>query len=59
MKLGFQYGTKYIEFELEYRKRKTLEISAEPPNIITVVAPLGTTDDIIIKKTKSRAKWII
>jgi len=59
MRLGFQYGTTYIAFDVEYRKRKTLEISAEAPNIISVVAPLGTTDDIIIKKTKSRAKWII
>ena len=59
MKLGFQYGTKYIEYEIEYRKRKTLEISVEPPDKITVVAPLETPEDVIIKKAKSRAKWII
>lgn len=59
MRLGFQYGTKYIEFEVVYRKRKTLEISVEPPNVIMVIAPNGTTEEVIIKKTKSRAKWII
>lgn len=59
MKLGFQFGTTYIEFEVAYRKRKTLEISVEPPNKITVVAPIGITEEVIIKKTKSRARWII
>lgn len=59
MKLGFQYGTKYIEFDVIYRKRKTLEISVEPPHVIMVVAPIGITEEVIIKKTKSRAKWII
>ncbi|MGH4119836.1 M48 family metallopeptidase [Clostridium sp.] len=59
MKLGFQYGTKYVEFEVEYKNRKTLQISVEPPDKITVVAPLETPEDIIIRKVKSKAKWII
>lgn len=59
MKLNFQYGTTNIEFNVEYKKRKTLEISVEPPNIITVVAPINTPENILIDKVKSRADWII
>jgi predicted metal-dependent hydrolase len=59
MKLSFQYGTKNIEFDAAYRKRKTLEISVEPPNIITVVAPQDTPEKVIIEKVKSRAAWIV
>lgn len=59
MKLGFQYGTKFIEFDVVFKKRKTMEISVEPPDMITVVAPIGTADEVIIEKTKSRAKWIV
>ncbi|MDS0526195.1 M48 family metallopeptidase [Clostridium sp. SHJSY1] len=59
MRLEFQYGTRIIGFNVIFRKRKTLEISVEPPDIITVVAPLDTPEDVIINKTKSKAKWIV
>lgn len=59
MKLSFQYGTRTVEFDVVYRKRKTLEISVEPPNVITVVAPNNTPENIIIEKIKSRAEWIV
>lgn len=59
MRLAFEYGTKTIAFEVEFRQRKTLEISIEPPDIIRVVAPIGTSEDDIIKKVKSKANWIV
>ena len=33
MKLGFQFGTKFIDFEVEYRNRKNLTIEVEPTEI--------------------------
>lgn len=59
MKLSFDYGTRKIEFTLEYRKRKTMEIRVEPPDIVNVVAPLNTSEDMVIKIVKNKSPWII
>lgn len=59
MKLSFDYGTETIEFTVVFRKRKTLSIEVEPPNIITVIAPLGTPEDQILEAVKGKAKWIV
>lgn len=59
MKLSFQYGTRTIEFDVIFRKRKTIEISVEPPEAITVVSPPDTPEHVIIEKTKSKAEWIV
>jgi predicted metal-dependent hydrolase len=59
MKLGFDYGTERIEFEVIYRKRKTLSIKIEPPGIITVVAPEKTKDSVIIDIVKDKGSWIV
>ncbi len=47
MKLELTYGTTNIAFDVIFKKRKTMEIAVEPPNIITVIAPIGTTEDEI------------
>lgn len=59
MKFKFQYGTRTIEFNLEYRKRKTVEISVEAPDIINVVAPDGMKEDEVLDIVKKKASWII
>lgn len=56
--MKFQYGTKTIEFEVEYRDRKTLEIGIEPPDNIKVKAPKIATEEYILRVVKSKAKWI-
>lgn len=58
MKLKFQYGTQEIEFTVIYRKRKSISIEIEPPTIITVIAPEGSNEDIILSTVKTKAKWI-
>lgn len=57
--LTIQYGTKQIEFTVTYRRRKTIEIGVEPPDIVSVVAPEGTEDEDLLKYVKSKAKWIV
>jgi len=59
MKMQFQYGTRIIQFDVLYRNRKTLEIGVELPDKVTVVAPLGTSEEVILQKVKSRAAWIV
>lgn len=56
--MQIQYGTKTIEFEVEYRDRKTLEIGIEPPDNITVIAPRSAKDEDILSVVRSKAKWI-
>lgn len=59
MKLSYEYGTQRIEFSVVFRKRKTLSIEVEAPKTITVIAPEGTTEDIILETVKTKSKWIV
>lgn len=54
-----QFGTTRIEFNIEYRKRKTVSISVEPPKSILVVAPEGMPEEEIKYIVKSRGAWIV
>lgn len=58
-RLTIQYGTKRIEFTVTYRRRKTIEIGVEPPDLVSVVAPEGTDDEVLLKYVNSKAKWIV
>jgi len=53
------YGSQIIPFQLEYRNRKTLEISVYPDMSVKVIAPLKRTYDEIEAKVRKRASWII
>ena len=59
MKYSVKYGTKDIEFNIEFKNRKTMSISVEPPNNITVVAPVGTNEEEIREAVKSKGSWIV
>lgn len=53
------FGKKKIQFTIEYRKRKTLEISVLPDKTVKAVAPENADLDKIIEKVSKRASWII
>lgn len=59
MKSKIHYGTKDIEFNIEFRKRKTMSISVEPPSNITVLAPLDTNEEEIREAVKLKGAWIV
>lgn len=59
MKYKVQYGTKELEFKIEFKDRDTMSISVEPPNYILVVAPTGMPEEDIKGIVKSRGKWIV
>jgi len=54
-----KYGTKELTFKVEFRNRKTISISVEPPNNILVVVPLNTTEEDIKAAVKSKGAWIV
>lgn len=59
MKLSFLYDTKNIEFDLEYRRRKTLQITVAAPDKVKIAAPLGMKQEEVIELVKSKADWIV
>ena len=59
MKLCFQYGTRYIEFNVIFRKRKSMSVEVDSSGEITVIAPINTSEEIIIEKVKTKASWIV
>ena len=54
-----KYGSQIIPFELEHRKRRTLEISVYPDLSIKVKAPLDRTIEEVRDKIRKRALWIL
>lgn len=59
MRLSYDYGTEKIEFEVIFRKRKTLSIEIEAPRKITVISPEGKSEDEIMETVKTKSKWIV
>ncbi|SMC19458.1 hypothetical protein SAMN02745134_00840 [Clostridium acidisoli DSM 12555] len=59
MKLHFFYAGNKIEFNIIYSKRKTMKIAIAPPHEITVAAPIGVSEAIIINCVKEKAPWIL
>ena len=53
------YGALSVEFTVNRRNRKTLEIAVEPDTRVSVMAPIGASDDAIRVKVKKRASWIL
>ncbi len=54
-----QYGSKVIEFDIEFRDRKTLGITVLPTRQVQVKAPLDASIDRIKEKIRKRATWIL
>lgn len=59
MKLKFKFGTKDIEFTVEFKNRKTLAIEVEPSGEVNVISPMGLTENEIVDKVKTKASWIV
>jgi predicted metal-dependent hydrolase len=56
---SIQFGSKQIDFQIEYSDRKTLGITVTPDMDVLVKAPNGSTISKIEEKLKKKAPWII
>lgn len=56
---SFQYGSRTIEYNLEYRNRKTLGIIVTPQQIVRVYAPINSSIEKINRIVRKKAPWII
>lgn len=59
MKTHIQFGSKRIDYYLEYSERKTLGITVTPELSVLVRAPMDASLDKIREKLRKRAPWII
>lgn len=56
---AIQFGSKQIDFRLDFSDRKSLGISVTPELNVLVKAPKGTTLEKVKEKLRKRAPWII
>lgn len=56
---SIQFGSKQIDFQLEYSDRKSLGITVTPDLEVLVKAPSGTSLEKIKEKLTKKAPWII
>lgn len=59
MNLSIQFGSKKIDFRVEFSARKTLGITVTPEMDVLVKAPNDSSIDKIKDKLKKKAPWII
>lgn len=59
MKSSIQFGSKQIDFRLEYTNRKSLGITVTPDLYVLVKAPVETSLEKVKEKIKKKAPWII
>jgi predicted metal-dependent hydrolase len=59
MTQAIQFGSRQIDFWLEYTSRKTLGISVTPELLVLVKAPVNTTLEKVKEKIRKKAPWII
>ena len=54
-----QFGSKLIDFNLEFSGRKSLGITVTPDLEVLVKAPMDTPIEVIREKLRKKAPWII
>lgn len=56
---AIKFGSKQIDFRLEYSKRKSLGITVTPDLKVLVIAPVDTSLEKVKEKLRKKAPWII
>lgn len=57
--LSIDFGSKQIDFRLEFSNRKSLGITVKPDLYIIVKAPVGTALEKVKEKIRKKAPWIL
>ncbi|WP_432408437.1 M48 family metallopeptidase [Wukongibacter sp. M2B1] len=58
MKLLIDIGDRKIEFDVDYRKRKTMSIKINKEGMVLAIVPKGLSQEIIKEVVKSKSNWI-
>lgn len=54
-----KFGSRNIEFSLQYRKRKSVGIKVYPDNTVEISAPLEATEKQVFDMAKIKTPWIV
>lgn len=54
-----KFGSAEIVFSIEYRKRKSLEITVFPDGLVKVISPIDATIEQIEAKVLRKAAWVL
>jgi len=54
-----EFGSKTIEFSLDYQERKTMGVKVHPDTSVQVIAPVNAPEHEVFKKLKVKAPWIL
>ncbi len=59
MKLTYFAGTEKIDFDVTFRKRKSLSIQIDISGNVKVISPLGKSTEEIFRILEGKSKWIL
>lgn len=59
MDLFIDVDNKKIDFNVQYRNRKTMSIQIEPTGKVLVAAPQGLSEEKIVEVVKGKGRWIV
>ena len=59
MRASVIYLDHKIDFDIEYRNRRTMAIQIMPPDKVLIISPFGVSEDIIRRRVKSKGNWIV
>ncbi len=59
MTSAIQFGSKQVDFQLEFSNRKSLGITVKPDLSVLVKAPVDTSLEKVKEKLRKKAPWII
>ncbi len=59
MKHWIKFGSKQIDFSLEYAERRSLGIKVHPDGSVEVLAPVDAKETEIIDEVRRKAPWIL
>lgn len=54
-----KFGSRSIEFTVEYRERKTISIKVHPNARVEVLVPTAASEEQVLEKTRLKAPWIL
>jgi predicted metal-dependent hydrolase len=53
------FGGLQLPFQIEYRERKSLEITVQPDQRLEIIAPKGSDPGHVLKRVEKRQGWIL
>ncbi len=59
MDLFIDVDNKKIDFNVQYRNRKTMSIQIEPTGKVLVAAPQGLSEEKIVEVVRGKGRWIV